>query len=52
MPHAHAHVDKHIFTYRVIKDLGDYLPAVKKGITFDFGVGVSSLRNGVYGRGA
>lgn len=35
MPHAHAHIDQHIFTYGVVEDLGDHLPAVEEGITFD-----------------
>ncbi len=34
--HAHAHINEHIFGYRVLEDLGDHLPAVEEGIAFHF----------------
>lgn len=36
MSHAHANIDEHVFRCRIVKDLGDDLPAVEEGITFDF----------------
>lgn len=36
MSHSHSYIDQHVFSYRVVENLGDYLPAVEKGITFDF----------------
>jgi hypothetical protein len=32
MPHAHTHVDEHVFAYRIFQDLSDNLPAVKESI--------------------
>lgn len=45
VPHAHTHIDEHILAYRIIKDLGDYLPAVEEGVGFEVMIETSISRD-------
>lgn len=54
MSDPHTHIDEHVFSDRIVEDLGEYLPAVEKGIAFDLVIGVSGFPAGgrlTYGGG-
>ena len=36
MSHAHTYVDEHVFSHRIAEDIREHLPAVNKGIIFDY----------------